>query len=151
MQKSLRKPIETNLYYKPLNIIPSPFLCYSGTSRVFDPLVFGEYPSEMRNILGNQLPSFTPKEKSLIKGSLDFIGLNHYSTLYVKDCSFSACALGGNHAIRGFLETTGFRDGIPIGDLVHVQFCYAICNLNVLLVTQVFDKGLDWTKDNVWF
>lgn len=84
---------------------------------VFDPLVFGDYPIEMRNILGSQLPRFSSEEKSLMKGSLDFIGINHYSTLYVKDCSSFACSRGGDHAIRGFLETTGFRDGIPIGDL----------------------------------
>ncbi|KAI9093336.1 hypothetical protein K1719_027350 [Acacia pycnantha] len=81
-----------------------------------DPLVFGDYPIEMRIILGSQLPRFSSNEKSLIKGSLDFIGLNHYTDLYVKDCSSSACSPAGYHAIRGFLETTGFRDGIPIGD-----------------------------------
>ncbi|KAI9093187.1 hypothetical protein K1719_027201 [Acacia pycnantha] len=80
-----------------------------------DPLVFGDYPIQMRNIVGSQLPRFSSNEKSLIKGSLDFIGLNHYTTFYVKDCFSSACSLGGDHAIGGFLETTGFRDGIPIG------------------------------------
>ncbi|XP_027340252.1 beta-glucosidase 18-like isoform X3 [Abrus precatorius] len=81
-----------------------------------DPLVFGEYPDEMQSILGSQLPRFSPKEKSLIKGSLDFIGINHYGTLYAKDCSLSACSLGADHPIRGYVETTGMRDGIPIGD-----------------------------------
>ncbi|TKY49085.1 Beta-glucosidase 18 [Spatholobus suberectus] len=84
--------------------------------RLLDPLVFGEYPVEMRTILGSQLPVFSPKEKSLIKGSLDFIGINHYGTLYAKDCSLSACSLGADHPIRGFVEKTGTRDGIPIGD-----------------------------------
>ncbi|XP_019425300.1 PREDICTED: beta-glucosidase 18-like [Lupinus angustifolius] len=83
---------------------------------VLDPLVFGEYPAEMRSILGSQLPSFSPKEKSILKGSLDFIGINHYGTLYVKDCSHSACSLFAKRPIRGFLEATGMRDGIPIGD-----------------------------------
>lgn len=94
------------------------FLVILGTNRALDPLVFGDYPIEMRNILGSQMPRFSSNEKSLIKGSLDFIGVNHYTTLYVKDCSSSGCSLPGEHAIRGYLETTGFRDGIPIGDLV---------------------------------
>ncbi|KAJ1401918.1 Glycosyl hydrolases family 1, N-terminal conserved site [Sesbania bispinosa] len=81
-----------------------------------DPLVFGEYPAEMRSILGSQLPMFSDEEKKLIKGSLDFIGINHYGSLYAKDCSLSACPLGADHPIRGFVETTGIRDGIPIGD-----------------------------------
>ncbi|XP_020226287.1 beta-glucosidase 18 isoform X1 [Cajanus cajan] len=83
---------------------------------VLDPLVFGEYPDEMHSILGRQLPRFSLKEKSLIKGSLDFIGINHYGTLYAKDCSLSACPLGTDRPIRGYVETTGTRDGIPIGD-----------------------------------
>ncbi|KAL2331449.1 hypothetical protein Fmac_019030 [Flemingia macrophylla] len=83
---------------------------------VLDPLVFGEYPSEMQSILGSQLPVFSLEEKSLIKGSLDFIGINHYGTLYVKDCSLSSCPLGADHPISGFVETTGTRDDIPIGD-----------------------------------
>ncbi|XP_019425298.1 PREDICTED: beta-glucosidase 18-like [Lupinus angustifolius] len=83
---------------------------------VLDPLVFGEYPAEMRSVLGSRLPRFSPEEKSILKGSLDFIGINHYGSLYAKDCSHSACALGADHPIRGFVETTGMRDGIPIGE-----------------------------------
>ncbi|KAJ7948615.1 Beta-glucosidase [Quillaja saponaria] len=59
---------------------------------VLDPLVFYDYPPEMRHILGSQLPSFTP------------------------DCTYIACPLGGDHPIRGFLLTLGEKDGIPIGD-----------------------------------
>jgi len=88
------------------------------TKRVLDPLVFGKYPTEMLSILGSKLPVFSPKEKSLIKGSIDFIGINHYATLYVKDCTLSTCSLGSNHPITGFLETISTRDGIPIGDPV---------------------------------
>ncbi|RDX68030.1 Beta-glucosidase 18, partial [Mucuna pruriens] len=92
-----------------IGIIVHTFMC-------LDPLVFGEYPSEMRSILGSQLPVFSLKEKSLLKGSLDFIGINNYGTLYAKDCSLSACLLGADHPIRGYVETSGTRDGIPIGE-----------------------------------
>ncbi|KAK2423531.1 beta-glucosidase [Trifolium repens] len=81
-----------------------------------DPLVFGEYPVEMRSILGNQLPRFSPKEKSLLRGSLDFIGINNYGALYAKDCYLSACPPEAGRPIRGFVETTPMRDGIPIGN-----------------------------------
>lgn len=90
------------------------------TTRSLDPLVFGEYPSEMRSILGSQLPRFSSEEKSLLKGSLDFFGINHYGALYAKDCFFSACSLGADRPITGFVETTGIRDGIPIGDQVSI-------------------------------
>ena len=47
-----------------------------------DPVVFGEYPAIMRERLGNRLPSFTAEENALLKGSVDFLGLNHYTTHY---------------------------------------------------------------------
>jgi len=47
-----------------------------------DPLVFGEYPEEMRIRLGERLPQFTDAQRQEITDSVDFMGLNHYSTLY---------------------------------------------------------------------
>ncbi|CAN0915562.1 COP1-interacting protein 7 [Linum grandiflorum] len=83
---------------------------------LLDPLVYGDYPSEMRLYLGATLPSFTAEQMDYVKGSIDFIGLNHYSTLYVKDCLHSSCPPGGSdHAIRGYAYTTGERDGVTIG------------------------------------
>lgn len=52
-----------------------------------DPLVFGTYPPSMIEKVGDRLPSFTEEQVTLIKGSYDFIGLNHYSTKYIMDIS----------------------------------------------------------------
>ncbi|XP_027184297.1 beta-glucosidase 18-like [Coffea eugenioides] len=89
----------------------------------FDPLVFGDYPPEMRRYHRNELPKFTPEERLLIRDSIDFLGLNHYATLYAKDCihsscarSDSACAPGGDRAIGGFVCTTAERGGVLIGE-----------------------------------
>eukprot|EP00262_Sarcandra_glabra_P013080 TRINITY_DN353_c0_g1_i6.p1 TRINITY_DN353_c0_g1~~TRINITY_DN353_c0_g1_i6.p1 ORF type:complete len:215 (-),score=33.77 TRINITY_DN353_c0_g1_i6:466-1110(-) len=38
----------------------------------------------MRKIIGSRLPSFTEDESKQLKGSLDFIGLNHYTVFYVQ-------------------------------------------------------------------
>lgn len=95
---------------------------------MLDPLVFGDYPLEMRKYLGNELPRFSSIERDLIKGSIDFIGINHYSSLYVKDCIHSSCSLGSDHPIRGFVDTTGERDGIPIGEPVCVHSYYKKLN-----------------------
>jgi len=46
-----------------------------------DPIYFGHYPASMRERLGERLPEFTEEERSLLKGSADFFGLNHYTTL----------------------------------------------------------------------
>ncbi|CAK9179500.1 unnamed protein product [Ilex paraguariensis] len=81
-----------------------------------DPLVYGDYPPEMRRYHGSELPSFSTEETEWIKGSIDFIGINHYSAIYVKDCIYSSCNQAGNRTIQGFVETTGERDGVPTGE-----------------------------------
>ncbi|RDX87200.1 Beta-glucosidase 40, partial [Mucuna pruriens] len=47
-----------------------------------NPLVFGDYPTSMRSRVGNRLPRFSKSQASLLKGSLDFVGINHYTTFY---------------------------------------------------------------------
>ena len=46
-----------------------------------DPLFFGKYPKELESIT----PKFTVAEKILLKNSLDFFGLNHYTTYLVNN------------------------------------------------------------------
>jgi beta-glucosidase len=50
--------------------------------RILDPIVFGHYPVSLQQALGDHLPRFTTKEVAMIKGSYDFIGLNHYTSEY---------------------------------------------------------------------
>ena len=45
-----------------------------------DPVVFGDYPAVMRERLGARLPHFSPEDQARLKGSVDFLGLNHYTT-----------------------------------------------------------------------
>jgi beta-glucosidase len=52
-----------------------------------DPLFFGDYPNSMTARVGNRLPKFTVEEVALVKGSLDFVGINHYTTWYAKNNS----------------------------------------------------------------
>ncbi|XP_042517814.1 beta-glucosidase 11-like isoform X2 [Macadamia integrifolia] len=47
--------------------------------------VFGDYPETMKKNVGSRLPFFTPYQSKLVKGSCDFFGLNHYSTMHIKD------------------------------------------------------------------
>ena len=49
-----------------------------------DPIVFGDYPQIMREyITGGRLPTFSEDEKKMIKGTYDYLGVNHYTTNYV--------------------------------------------------------------------
>jgi beta-glucosidase/6-phospho-beta-glucosidase/beta-galactosidase len=56
-----------------------------------DPIYLGHYPASMVERLGQKLPLFSEVEIELIKGSTDFFGLNHYTTL------FAAEAQGSGH------------------------------------------------------
>ncbi|KAK6272519.1 hypothetical protein POUND7_009602 [Theobroma cacao] len=49
------------------------------------PLVYGDYPSSMKKVAGSRMPPFSNYESKQVKGSFDFIGLNFYLTMYVKD------------------------------------------------------------------
>lgn len=46
-----------------------------------DPIYRGDYPDSMHAYVGKRLPSFTDEERTLLKGSADFFGLNHYTTM----------------------------------------------------------------------
>nr|BAP90525.1 beta-primeverosidase [Ophiorrhiza pumila] len=50
-----------------------------------DPLTFGDYPKSMKKNVGERLPKFTPEQSNLIKGTLDFLGLNYYTSNYAID------------------------------------------------------------------
>lgn len=49
--------------------------------------MFGDYPRSMRRRVGNRLPTFSKSEAALVKGSFDFVGINHYTTFYAKNNS----------------------------------------------------------------
>lgn len=55
--------------------------------RFLNPLVYGDYPDIMKTNAGKRIPTFTKLESRQVKGSFDFIGLNHYSTIQVQDMS----------------------------------------------------------------
>ncbi|CAH2063052.1 unnamed protein product, partial [Thlaspi arvense] len=55
---------------------------YSGG--MLKPLEFGDYPDVMKRSLGSRLPVFSEEESEKVKGSSDFVGIIHYTTLYVR-------------------------------------------------------------------
>jgi len=66
----------------------------------------------MKDRVGSRLPQFTPEEKTLIKGSLDFLGINHYTSAYVSNTSAGGI---GWQLDKGTNETK-YKNGTPIGE-----------------------------------
>jgi beta-glucosidase len=95
--------------------------------RFLDPVF---YPRQMREILQSNLPAFTPEENKLVlKYRADFIGLNHYTAIYTKDCIHSPCNLQ-TYEGNALALAVGERDGVKIGGDVrteqstcHSKFC----------------------------
>ncbi|XAR60322.1 Beta-glucosidase [Bertholletia excelsa] len=79
-----------------------------------EPLTTGNYPNTMQKLVGNRLPKFTEEQSELLKGSLDFLGFNYYTTNY------AAYAPKSNNWRLSFLtdslvNLTTKRNGISIG------------------------------------
>lgn len=77
-------------YYVPYSESPED---KAATARQFDfqlgwflePFVYGDYPKSMKELVKERLPTFSAQEKTMIKGSLDFVGINYYKSYYVKN------------------------------------------------------------------
>lgn len=48
-----------------------------------DPIYFGDYPEVMHEKLGDRLPKFSEEQIALLMNSVDFVGLNHYTSRFI--------------------------------------------------------------------
>nr|XP_048325734.1 beta-glucosidase 45-like isoform X2 [Ziziphus jujuba var. spinosa] len=88
-----------------------------ATKWFLDPIIYGKYPTDMENIIGNVLPKFSSNDVERLKVGLDFIGINQYSGFYVQDCISSPCKPGlGSSRTEGYNLITSERNGVPIGE-----------------------------------
>ncbi|XP_013630319.1 PREDICTED: beta-glucosidase 3-like isoform X3 [Brassica oleracea var. oleracea] len=58
------------------------------------PLIFGDYPDEMKRTVGSRLPVFSLEESEQVKGSSDFIGIIHYLAASVTRINFKPSLSG---------------------------------------------------------
>ena len=52
--------------------------------RFMHPFVYGDYPEIMQIRAGTRIPHFTRNQSELVKGSIDFIGINYYVVMLAK-------------------------------------------------------------------
>jgi len=72
-----------------------------------DPVWKGDYPAVMRERLGDRLPGFTDEEKQMVRGSSDFFGLNHYTTMYASEPKPEDDAVGRVSGNGGIFDDQG--------------------------------------------
>ncbi|CAA7030500.1 unnamed protein product [Microthlaspi erraticum] len=70
------------------------------------PLVSGDYPEVMKRNVGLRLPVFTEQESEQVKGSSDFVGIIHYTTVYVTNSKPTPSLLPND---SNFFTDTGFE------------------------------------------
>ncbi|KAK1586627.1 hypothetical protein Q3G72_004397 [Acer saccharum] len=65
------------------------------------------------------LPKFTSKEKKLVKGSVDFMGLNYYTAIFAKSIPVDFHALPVSSTADVFVNLTAERNGVLNFSSVH--------------------------------
>ncbi|CAI0398436.1 unnamed protein product, partial [Linum tenue] len=83
------------------------------------PIAHGEYPESMRSLVGDRLPRFTEEQADLVKGSIDFLGVNYYTMYYAEDAPSTARIFA---ATNPSYSTDTEKDGVPIGTPVYWLF-----------------------------
>ncbi|KAL0012390.1 hypothetical protein SO802_007498 [Lithocarpus litseifolius] len=88
-----------------------------------DPIIFRDYPAEMKEILGSILPEFSSDDREILKNGLDFIGINQYTSFYVQDCISSICEPGpGVTKTEGYYRQSSQKDGMHIGEPTDLEW-----------------------------
>ncbi|CAA2998238.1 beta-glucosidase 40-like [Olea europaea subsp. europaea] len=92
-----------------------------------EPLILGDYPNSMKTRVGSRLPRFTQAESSKLKGSFNFIGINHYTTWYanVNHTNLIGVLLNDSLADSGAIILP-FKDGKPIADRANSIWLYIV-------------------------
>ncbi|CAN6703081.1 unnamed protein product [Malus baccata var. baccata] len=79
----------------------------------------------MRSAVGNRLPKFSKAESKLLKGSLDFHGVNYYTSTYA-DASSLSTVTTVNQSFFGDMNTalSTEKNGVPLGTPTALSWLY---------------------------
>ncbi|KAL5722000.1 beta-glucosidase [Ranunculus cassubicifolius] len=89
------------------------------------PLVYGEYPSIMQEIVADRLPKFSKSESKMVRGSMDFLGMNHYTTDYIFDLHRKKSNVT-SYQMDWNVGVTSKRRGVPIGLKANSNWLYIV-------------------------
>ncbi|XP_014632228.1 putative beta-glucosidase 41 isoform X3 [Glycine max] len=82
-----------------------------------DPLFFGKYPLSMEKLVAKRLPEISDTASKFLVGSLDFIGINHYTSVYTRnDRTRIRKLVMQDAATDAAVITTAYRRGSAIGE-----------------------------------
>lgn len=92
-----------------------------------EPVITGNYPSSMRSRVGDRLPKFSAYESALVKGSYDFIGINHYTTWYASNNKTNIIGVLLNDSVADSgAVTLPFKGLMPIAEKANSIWLYIV-------------------------
>ncbi|WVZ06487.1 hypothetical protein V8G54_019833 [Vigna mungo] len=128
-----------------------------------NPFTFGDYPDIMKKNAGLRLPSFTQKESDLVRGSIDFLGINFYYSLYVRDSPSSLLNHNRDYLtdISAVFERVDLNDGftgeVPITPSIFLRMLDSLRNAYGNIPIYIHENGQqtlhnssldDWSRVN---
>ncbi|KAK3915130.1 Lactase-like protein [Frankliniella fusca] len=103
-----------------------------GLAWVIDPFLKGDYPQLMKDVVAensrqaglaqSRLPSFTDDQKAMLKGALDFIGINHYTTVLV-----SAPVLPSTSTQQSYTNDVNVTSTSKASWVHSARYVFAVC------------------------
>lgn len=92
-----------------------------------DPLLLGDYPPSMHKLVAERLPEIRPEASRFLKGTLDFVGINHYTTMYARNDRIGIRKLIMQDASTDSgVITTHLKHGVAIGDRAASSWLYIV-------------------------
>ncbi|THU62993.1 hypothetical protein C4D60_Mb01t11010 [Musa balbisiana] len=89
------------------------------------PLTYGYYPKSIQKIVKDRLPKFTADQVKMVKGSYDYVGVNQYTSYYIKDNGVTN-PKPVSYQDDWHVEFKHDRDGVPIGPQAYSDWLYIV-------------------------
>ncbi|KAI3935266.1 hypothetical protein MKW92_013254 [Papaver armeniacum] len=90
-----------------------------------DPIYFGDYPKTMREKLGDRLPKFSDEDRELLRNSVDFLGINHYTTRLIAHATTSP-GYGHHYQDQQMEQIVQYPGGEAIGEKAASEWLYIV-------------------------
>ncbi|KAI3887997.1 hypothetical protein MKW92_021359 [Papaver armeniacum] len=90
-----------------------------------DPIYFGDYPKTMREKLGDRLPKFSDEDRELLRNSVDFVGINHYTTRLIAHATTSPDS-GHFYQDQQVERIVEYSGGESIGEKAASEWLYIV-------------------------
>ncbi|CAL9049375.1 unnamed protein product [Musa banksii] len=90
------------------------------------PIIYGEYPKSMQEIVQARLPKFTEEEIKMVKGSIDYVGINQYTAYYMFDPHLPKQEKPTRYQSDWNAGFAFERNGVPIGPRAHSEWLYIV-------------------------